>query len=480
MSMRDQLVSGWIVAALLGASSLAGAESAETAAEESAAPPLGANEGEGNTPPDPAPGAEVAPTVDGAAAPVAGEAPQVAVEAEPGVRVAHVETPPEPRDVLAPADIRGPLVEYETAWSRGVGFLVRDRRTVIVLGSLRDRLRPITCRMASAAAGAAAVRVVRVDLATAENPPFVVLHLESDLPGEPMRLSDEQPEIGDSVFLLLRRGGPRGRDGAGGAMGGRDARVRDVPAGLEPAEAAVTSASETTITVGTAFPQIWHGSPLFDRRGDVVAFFGSEGYAVRVEHLLAEGARRPGRQVVTPILGIRVGTEIEGSLDDPFAVDVEAGVALWDQLAILLRLGVGLGEDVLLRLPPNAMHQTGIVLAEQRSVALSLEVKYRLLLTRAAMPLYLDFVAGLQYGVVVNEPQGFALYATEPACDPFGEDCDLTIGANPGRRTRHGVGPVFGIDVRAGVFTMGYRFVAEAISYQMADTHRLTFGITFR
>ena len=367
-----------------------------------------------------------------------------------------------PEHVLPLERIRAPLVEYQTAWHRGVGFLVGDRRTVVVLGNLRDRYRRITVRMAEA--GGEWIDVERVELTTQEETSFVVLHLTADLPGTPLEVSPVRPEIGDEVYLILRRG-----------------RVRrgDAPQAMEPAVARVTASSASTFTVGTASSQLWDGSPLFDAQGRVVGFFGSRNFALRSSQVLADSGRRD-RELVTPIIGLRVGTELQGLLDDPFALDIEAGVALWDQLGLVLRLGFAFSDEVQLLLPASSVRETGIVDGNQRTINLGLEVKYRLLLTRAAMPLYFDFVAGAQYTAFITEPRGVALYSTEPGCDPLIEGCDLSVGPTPGRNTEHGVGGVIGIDVRAGVFTMGYRVVIDALAYNLPTTHRITFGVTYR
>lgn len=481
--MIKKTASCWLVMMLVVWSTSVAAQEAEET-EEALEAAVEETEGEGveaseapGTAGDPATGDE-SPELPPPPPPLPPPPPPPPVD-EP--QVSRFESPPGPADVL-PADfIRAPLVEYETAWSRGVGFLIRDRRTVVVLGEVRDRYRRITCKMARGESPL--VDVGRVELVTREDTPFVILHLEEDLPGTPLRISEAHPEVGDTIYLIIRQNiGMRPRMGAsrGDERGGPSLRGQEAPQNLEPAEASVTGASETTLTVGTAFPQLWHGSPLFDQRGHVVAFFGREGYALRVEHIFDESSRRSGRQRLSPIFGVRLGTEIEGVLNDPIAFDFEAGLSFWDHFAVLVRLGFALGDDVLLSMPANAAHETGIVEAEQRTVNLSLELKYRLLLTRAVMPLYLDFVVGLQYSATITDPFGLALYSTEPACDPYGRDCDLTVGATPGRRTGHGFGPVFGIDVRAGIFTMGYRFIAESLSYEMVNTHRLTFGLSYR
>lgn len=363
---------------------------------------------------------------------------------------------------LSRSHVRSALVEYRSAWERGVGFLVGDRRTVVALGRLRDWYRPITVKMHNSTADE--VRVASVEIVEQEESTFVVLHLAGDVPGEPLEISSDQPGVGESVYLILQRGMRR--------------RHQLVPDALEAAEASITAASTTSVTVGLAWSQIWQGSPLFDGAGRVAAFFGKEGYALRVGEILAEQRLRSGRSLITPIVGVRVGTEFGGELIDPFLIEFDLGLALWDQLGIVFRLGVGFGDEVL---APYFLNErvSATAMADERTVNLGLELKYRILITRSSMPLYFDVVAGLSYTMSILEYHDIAIYQ-DLHCDSRYQECDREPGFASGRSTDHGVGPSFGFDIRAGLFTMGYRFIGEAISHELDTTHRLTFGVTFR
>lgn len=363
---------------------------------------------------------------------------------------------------LSRSQVRSALVEYRTAWERGVGFLVGDRRTVVTLGRLRDRYRPITVKMHGSTDSE--VRVASVEIMEQEESTFVVLHLAGDVTGEPLELSPDRPGVGESVYLILKRGMRR--------------RDQVVPDAFEAAEASITAASTTSVTVGLTWSQVWQGSPLFDGAGRVVAFFGSEGYAIRVSEILTEQRLRSGRSLIAPIAGIRVGTEFGGELIDPFLIEFDLGLALWDQFGIVFRLGVGIGDEVLAPYIQNE-DVASTALADERTVNMGLELKYRILITRSSMPLYFDVVAGLNYTMSILEFHDIAIYQ-DVHCDSRYQDCDRTPGFASGRRTDHGVGPSFGFDIRAGLFTMGYRFIGEAISYELETTHRLTFGVTFR
>lgn len=393
-------------------------------------------------------------------------------ETTPGTVEPVSENDPAPMVEMTEEWLRRPLVEYQTAWARGVGYLVGDRRTVVALGALRDNQRRITVRLAGDEGSS--VRVREVTVATHDEDAFCILHLEEELDAEPLQISQRSLRPGDEARVIVRRTRERRE---------RDRmfdRLRGVPDAFEVAETSITSVSPTMVTVGAADAQIWDGSPVFDANGRVLAFFGDSGFAVRAERLLDAETHVSGRRVAAPIFGFRVGTEFDGLLDDPFVVDFELGVSFWDQLGVLFRLGFALGGEVIQSIPESGDRLAGAVLGDQSAINLGLEVKYRLLLTRAAMPLYFDVVFGVVYTMSLFEAQGMAFYATDPGCDPLEEGCDVTIGPTPGRTTDHGVGAVFGFDIRAGVFTMGYRFVAEAIAHELPNTHRLTFGITYR
>jgi len=179
-----------------------------------------------------------------------------------------------------------------------------------------------------------------------------------------------------------------------------------------------------------------------------------------------------------PVVGVRLGTEFGGPLEQPFVMDFDIGLALWDQLGIGVRLGFGVGTEDFYRIPENALHQAGVAQARHTSFDLGLEVEYRLMLTRTPLTFYVDFAVGVQYILSVVNPFGPAFYATVPNCDPFGEACEVTLGEVPGREIEHGVGASFGGDVRVGALTVGYRFVPEALSYNLGNVHRVTFGVT--
>ncbi len=356
------------------------------------------------------------------------------------------------------------LVQFTTAWSRGFGYLIGDRRTVVLVSDLRDRYRRITVKMAEGEGPeVSVVHVRRQHNHRFES--FVVLQLESDLPGTPLEVSDLGPAIGDTVLILHRL--EHGEHAA--------------PNAIEVAQASITASSRYTLTVGEAWNQIWRGSPVFDQQGRVVAFFGNAGFAMRINEILAEVNQEVDRQLVTPTIGLRLGTEFGGFLEDPLTIELEFGVALWDQLGIMLFVGAGLSSDnSLVLIEPSAIYEAGVAQGEHNTVFLGLELEYRLLLTRSSMPFYLDFALGLTYTISILEMNAPAFYATEPGCDPLGGSCGLTIGEPPTRDVLHAVGLSVGLDLRAGPFVIGYRFIPEGASYNQPNTHRLNFGLAWR
>ncbi len=373
---------------------------------------------------------------------------------------------PEPvvnRDYLNAA-----MVEYRTAWQRGVGFLVGDQRTVIVVDEdLRDRHRRISVRMIQGDNDRPEVDVVEVRRQNASRfSEFVILRLEEDLPGTPLPISPEQPNLTDTVLILNR--------------------VMDVhnrpPAAIEVAWAAVTASSQYTITVGTSWSQIWHGSPVFDERGRLVAFFGNSGFAMRIGEILADVNHHADRQLFTPVIGLRLGTEFGGFLDNPLTVELEFGMAIWDQLGIMFFLGGGLDtEETMSQIPEGGDRGQGVAQSDLSTFYLGLEVEYRLLLTRTSMPFYLDFSFGVQYTMYTVDYTGSAFYSSQPGCDPSESDCGLIVGEPPNRDVTHAVALSVGADLRAGPFVIGYRFIPEGASFnQPNNTHRLNFGISWR
>ena len=80
-----------------------------------------------------------------------------------------------------------------------------------------------------------------------------------------------------------------------------------------------------------------------------------------------------------------------------------------------------------------------------------------------------------------SNPQGMAVYAADPACDPFvhpTRHCALTSGPTPDVNGTHGVGLSVGADLTFGGFNVGYRFVPEDVAYHIPNSHTILFGIS--
>jgi len=80
-----------------------------------------------------------------------------------------------------------------------------------------------------------------------------------------------------------------------------------------------------------------------------------------------------------------------------------------------------------------------------------------------------------------SSPQGMAVYAADPACDPFAgptSHCALVSGPTPDVNGRHGVGLSVGADLTFGGFNIGYRFVPGEVAYNIPDSHTILFGIS--
>jgi hypothetical protein len=451
-------------AAFVGALILASSTSAEEAEEElepGAAPesePDRAAESAGEPAEEPAPAPE--PAAEPLAIPLPGPM-DLSAEARDMASQLPVDEPAVTEDQL-----RAAQVEYRTAWSRGIGFLVGDQRTVVVVGDLRDRYRRLTVRMSGG--DGAEVRVTQVRRQIDDRfSQYVILMLENDLPGMPLDVGTDQPSVGTTVLILQGGGEPAGR----------------MPRNTEVAAATVTAAGRYTLTLGATWNQVVHGSPVFNEDGQVVAFFGTSGFALRINELLAEVNHQADRQLATSVIGLRLGTEFGGFLEDPLTIEIEVGVALWDQLGIVFFLGGGLstGSSMVVIDPVENVHEAGVGQGEHDTLFLGLELEYRLLLTRSAMPFYLDFAVGLNYTVSMLDFTGLAFYATEPGCDPIGEACGLTVGEPPSRDVIHAVGLSLGVDLRAGPFVISLRVIPDSTSYNgPGNVYRLNFGLSWR
>lgn len=363
------------------------------------------------------------------------------------------------------------LVEYRTAWQRGYGFLLRDQQTIVAPG-LEGGRRRITVRRVNADGTLAdqRVRVARVianpeEIEIAEDmvgmQAAVLLELEEPLEGTPLTLSSQSPQLSDTLWTVARL-----ED---------EAPTQD---GLELVTTTVTAATENSLSLGAPTSTCWQGAPIFDAEGQIVAFQGCSGRSPRSARVVDAQAQEQ-RSILQPLLGFRLGTTF-GRFDSPsLDIQLELGVTLWDQLGLALRIGSSIGGTGLHRLQATDGLGEGVVNQSSSALDLAFEARYRLMLNSGRFPIYLDFVAGLQYSATFHEPSGPAFYATEPGCDPMGGSCGVTIGDTPRRQIEHGVGATFGADLRLGLLAIGYRFTPAALSHNLPNMHTLSFGLAF-
>jgi hypothetical protein len=360
------------------------------------------------------------------------------------------------------------LVHYRTAWAEGHGFLVSDRRTIVVLGHFPRAGRKVTVRMAQSAGEEIEVNYVELRRRGHYRPPMVVLHAAAELSGTPLPLAQQPAALDDVAYLLLR---PRQQHG------GHDAAR--APA-TEVAITRITGATDSQLAVGLVPPIFNAGTPVLDAAGHIVGFMDNSRVAVRAGNVFS--TEQPSRRArnVAPMTGLKFGTEFGGLLNRPFTMDVDLGLVLWDQLGLTLRLGFSADRIENLGIPAEGIREAGMVEADQHAFNLGFEVEYRWLLRRSAMPLYLDLVTGLHYTVATTEPRGMALYSNTFNCQPaLGDECLLVSGPTPDSESTQSVGFALGADLRLGGLTISYRYVPAQAAYNLPeDLHRLSFGFS--
>ncbi len=313
--------------------------------------------------------------------------PEEAVAPEPSPPVLDEVDEEEETHGVDEQRILAALVEVRTTGFQRQGFLVGDRRTVVV-SCLTDRFRRVTVRM-SGAEGDEEVRVAEVQATTAEQEAhsetyqaLAVLTLEEDLPGTPLPISNAAPALGETLWFISRPDDV-------------DARGDPSPESIEIGSATITAVTGSSLSVGLSSRQRWDGTPLLDRSGAVVAFLGTGGRAPRVGRVLNREALEPRQQLARFLFGLRIGTAI-GQFDSAsLAIDLELGVNLWDQFGIVFRVGATVGSSFFQTLPGSDDHGPGVVQSSSSALHLGLELRYRLLLFRSSWPVSLNFEVGL-------------------------------------------------------------------------------------
>jgi len=347
-------------------------------------------------------------------------------------------------------------VQFYAGYEMGLGLLVRDRRTMItkgveVLDLWYNPGRPYRCRMADGrgpTVRSAEVHILEHDPLE----PFIIVRLEQDLPGEPLPVSKAVLALGDEVLVPLGSGAP-----------------------TELPELARTTVSSVARTVLTVAAPLQGTVPVLDLKGGLVGLRSASGEVVRATELLGSPRVRPRPFSVLPHFGLRMEMDATGDEDGAqSAVVIDLGLVLQDQLAIVLRTGLGFGERRTITLPAPEGLGPGVATSTRLSGNFSLEGRYRL----SAGPTYLDLVLGGRYTVSNESMADRVWYSGDPNCDPTKQACSLTSREAPPPESEHFVGPTFGVDLRVNLFTMGYRFVPGALSYGFDNVHALSFGIS--
>lgn len=365
---------------------------------------------------------------------------------------------------LDPAIIEDAAVEVVGPFRHGIGYLVADRRTVVVVGATKtSRLR---VRMVGS--DDPWIPVARAERIEGDRHTPVVLRLDSDLPGQPLRMAEEPVEAGDRMWLADVDYFP--------------VSVRFRPTMIAPP----SSGGRFSVDPGTEI--IYYGEPLFDDDGGLVGFltvWNDEGTGLRPrEFVEAETLVNSANRSISPfnfILGAQVGMELGGVYHLPAVAGVfDLGFSLWDQLGIVVRAAFGAGSDTSLQaIAATSEHNAGVVETVVRSFHIGMELRYRLLLRRDTFPLYVDFAAGVAYTRSRLRSNAPALISTDPECDPMIEECPTTSEnleiPNPG--VLNMVGPVLGFDFRFWLFSIGYRLITCTAFHDRSPAHHLSIGV---
>jgi len=355
--------------------------------------------------------------------------------------------------------VNGAMVECLLPHSRSEGVLLGDRRTAIAFSVGLYSGRRVIVRPAplledgqhDARARAASVRVER--LGTDEDSWAYLVHLGSELPGTPLRVSSAVPRLGASVYIVR--------------LADRLKKHRAAATTL-----AAVSADELDVAVPT-------GEVLFvlDREGDLLAVrAGSR--LVLASQLLS--SRAPPRRVsVLPVIGLRFARAWDEERGNELGFDAEAGLALWDRLSIVARAGMSFGEQSAQRLTTGGPG-SGMVMASSTRAHVGMELRYRQLFADGVYT-YLDLVAGVEGAFVRYHADGPALFSESAACDPFVSACPLRFQPPDvylDQLGYNGVGFDFGADLRLGPLVIGYRFLPGALADRLANRHLFTIGLS--
>lgn len=364
----------------------------------------------------------------------------------------------------SPTAVRDALVVAHSPYFFAVGVRVGDERTVLLPGvDAGFSGRPLKVHPLSSPEEIDEVDEVEATSVTVGLPFAAVqrLTLAAPIPGAALPVADGVPALGDHVWVL--RGDVVYRPG-------------DEP---ELIETSVVARSSTSLTLGAEAADLQPGMPVVDAEGRILAVVaGYDRTALPVAPLLSEPGEPAWNVPLTPIGGLRFGADILGADASRFLLSIEAGVALWDQLAMAVRLGVGVSGLETSSLEPIDGFGPGVAETYELSTQLAFEAKYRALVADFdGFPVYLSPAAGFQLGWLSTQVEGLVTYGAA-GCDPATTACPVTVREAPDPSYDFGYGPIFGLDLTFGASTIGYRYIPGALGHGLPEhTHQLTMGI---
>ena len=347
------------------------------------------------------------------------------------------------------------LVDVETAWQVASGVLVGDGRTVL-LADLVDTGRALHVHRLAAPA---VVRDGDARVSADDASSLWILKLDEPLAEQGLTIAAGAPQVGDPVWLVSKVTHDGGTPVA--SLG----------------ETRVTGVAAERFAIGASDLGWRDGTPVLNAAGEVLGMLCFDGRVVRVDPDADRPEPAPRGISVLPVVGLRLGGEAGGLFDGAFTYDVEAGLALWDRLALVTRFGFAIGGTGpgLEPLPATDGLGPGVATtAGDLALRLGFEARYRLYLGGADFPIYVDLAAGLQYAYAPALPSGPAFRSGDVGCDPLVEACALQVSEPGSLPSRDAFDASFGVDVRLGGVVLGYRLLPGLGDAPMA--HQFTIG----
>lgn len=378
--------------------------------------------------------------------------------------LALVATPLAPASAAEPIEVHPPweararasLVHVETAWNSASGVLVGDAKTVYAAIGFLDTGRAIEVQ---AAAGG---KIVEADVSIyAHDWAWAwILSLPTPVDATPLAVSDVGVSPGDHVYVFEDRG--RGL------------------AHAQLVEVLVGAIGNGHFTLASPCNGVYPGSPVLDAEGRFIGLLGGN-LEVTPAASLADPRRHEERGLsILPVIGYRFGYESGGLMNEAGTFDIDLGVTLADRVSIVGRMGLLFRSpsEGLARLPEEDGEGFGRVAVDDSiGLRLGLEARYRFYLGGGAFPFYLDLSAGLVSSWAFRTASGPTFRSTEPGCDPGSDACPIRLDPTPELDSKSALDASFGIDLRWGPTSLGYRFMPGIGDAPAA--HQLLFGVSF-